>query len=348
MKNVSKRDRNIELDFLRGVACLLVMLFHYTYRFFEISNQNNDWPVQVSFGYMGVSVFFMLSGYFSIKNTKETNSLRLFFFKKCVRLFPAYWVALILTGIITYIFLPERAVSWIDFAINFTMLESFFGVAPVDGVYWTLQYELLFYVFTALIIIVFKKKKYIPHITLIWLLVLIGRDFINIKIVGIVIDKLMISQYGPIFVLGYLVYYLLETKMKRWEKILVYFEILLSFYYLWKHLGLEYLLFIIFVFAFLLIIVNGSIKEQHGNRIVNKIMHPFSLLAGISYPLYLVHQNIGYAILKTVGCDQIFGEFVLVIPITVSILLAYIINKWIEKPIAVLFNKKFQKGGNTK
>ena len=201
MKKAINNTRNLNLDFVRGVACLLVLLYHYTFRFFEIINQDNPWPVQVSFGYMGVSVFFMLSGYFSIKYTKESTGLRLFCFKKFLRLFPAYWVALILTGIITYFFLPERAVSWIDFAINFTMLESFFGVAPVDGVYWTLQYELLFYLFTALAVIVFKKKKIIPQISLVWLFILIIRDFINIDVVGKFVDKFMIAKYGPIFIL---------------------------------------------------------------------------------------------------------------------------------------------------
>ena len=56
MKKAINNTRNLNLDFVRGVACLLVLLYHYTFRFFEVINQDNPWPVQVSFGYMGVSV----------------------------------------------------------------------------------------------------------------------------------------------------------------------------------------------------------------------------------------------------------------------------------------------------
>ena len=41
MKKAINNTRNLNLDFVRGVACLLVLLYHYTFRFFEVINQDN-------------------------------------------------------------------------------------------------------------------------------------------------------------------------------------------------------------------------------------------------------------------------------------------------------------------
>lgn len=53
-----------ELDGLRGVAILLVILFHI-------------WPDYFSFGFVGVDVFFVLSGYLITKIilTKQENGI---------------------------------------------------------------------------------------------------------------------------------------------------------------------------------------------------------------------------------------------------------------------------------
>ncbi len=69
------------------------------------------------------------------------------------RLYPAYWGgAILLTPSVTHAIgpCPGKTVGWDVLLVNVTMVQGFFGVAHVDGVYWTLEVELLFYAWALL------------------------------------------------------------------------------------------------------------------------------------------------------------------------------------------------------
>jgi peptidoglycan/LPS O-acetylase OafA/YrhL len=84
------------LDHLRALAITLVFLFHY--RLFA----HPDWVDTVgSFGWTGVDLFFVLSGYLIAHQVftdvqQHRFSVRTFFIKRFFRILPAYWVVLIL------------------------------------------------------------------------------------------------------------------------------------------------------------------------------------------------------------------------------------------------------------
>lgn len=68
------------------------------------------------------------------------------------------------------------------------------------------------------------------------------------------------------------------------------------------------------------------------------LFKPLSFVATISYPLYLLHQNIGYIIIRALDSNGLSNEWFLIIPIGVVIVLTYILHKLIEKPISKLSN----------
>ena len=90
------------LDHLRAIAIILVFLFHY--RLFA----HPDWVDTVgSFGWTGVDLFFVLSGYLIssqvfVKLQQGRFSVREFFIKRAFRILPAYLVVLFL-----YFSLPD-------------------------------------------------------------------------------------------------------------------------------------------------------------------------------------------------------------------------------------------------
>ena len=131
---VIKTKRNPYLDYLRGISALLVLLFHYTKRYDMLFGHTVDYPVMVNRGSFAVLMFFLLSGYLTFKGLPKYNPGS-FIKNRFFRLFPTYWLCLIITMIVVSLSLPELAVSIKDFLMNLTMLPMYLGAKYVDGAY---------------------------------------------------------------------------------------------------------------------------------------------------------------------------------------------------------------------
>src|SRR5436190_4496676 len=92
-------ERFAAVDGLRGVACLAVVLHHAYYH-----AGRYQWPLGLprllSYGYLGVEIFFVLSGFclaYPLLNTaKPAASWSTYAKRRARRILPAYWAALIL------------------------------------------------------------------------------------------------------------------------------------------------------------------------------------------------------------------------------------------------------------
>lgn len=165
------KDRILEIDALRGIAALAVVLYHYTTRY-QLSFQHKE-PMSVNFSYgsYGVELFFIISGFAIYMTLTNTKSLKEFAIKRIIRLYPAYIIAVILTFTLTHLYqLPDRTVSLTSGIINLTMIGGFLGVPYVDGVYWSLQVELIFYILIGILMLIGLLNK-IEYASITWLAV---------------------------------------------------------------------------------------------------------------------------------------------------------------------------------
>jgi peptidoglycan/LPS O-acetylase OafA/YrhL len=98
-----------------------------------------------AYGWIGVEIFFVISG-FVICMSCWGRTPRQFFVSRVIRLYPAYWFAIVFTTAVV-VAVPGvwNRLKLRDVLLNFTMLQSGSGVDSVDGVYWTLWSELRFY-----------------------------------------------------------------------------------------------------------------------------------------------------------------------------------------------------------
>jgi peptidoglycan/LPS O-acetylase OafA/YrhL len=147
-------------DSLRGMAALWVMGQHlWVDRHTESLFQVLPGPVNrlfFQFGYLGVPIFFALSGFFMAHSLRKTvvtpRSLYQLFLRRFLRLSPAYYVsiglALLFAAISTQLNgTALQLPSWGDLIKHFTYSQGLLPAQTViSGVYWTLCIEFQFYI----------------------------------------------------------------------------------------------------------------------------------------------------------------------------------------------------------
>ena len=138
------------LDALRGVAVGLVLVEHVGELLVPAVRALATSGVQL--GQLGVMVFFLCSGFIVPASLERGGGSRLararsFWRGRFFRLYPMYWLslvaALVLAGLGRYT--PAGAVDARSWVVNAAMVQGLVGLPDVIGVYWSLAFELLFY-----------------------------------------------------------------------------------------------------------------------------------------------------------------------------------------------------------
>ena len=156
------KDRINEIDLLRFLAVMAVVIFHYAFRGYASDGMSiMPYPLAplAKYGYFGVHLFFLISG-FVILMTASNGSLRQFFVSRFARLYPAFWACCTITFIATALIgAPRYTASIGQYLVNMTMMSDFLHVGSIDGVYWSLFVELRFYAFIAVLLMIGKIRK---------------------------------------------------------------------------------------------------------------------------------------------------------------------------------------------
>lgn len=148
----SRSHRLAHIDSIRGVAALMVAFMHFGEGFAD--RFQNGLPgeflytvfTHLDFGRAGVLAFFAISGFVicpSLKGTRRQGS-RKFLISRFFRLYPAFWTSILLFLLIQWMW-RSKPVDAGQILGNVTMVYSLFGVEPLQGLYWTLEVELVFY-----------------------------------------------------------------------------------------------------------------------------------------------------------------------------------------------------------
>lgn len=321
--------RYLELDAMRGLAALAVVLFHYTTRYFDFF-PSAELPVFQfnDLGY-GVNLFFVISGFVISFSAASKNSAFAFLKGRILRLYPLYWVALVITFVTLTIFpYPDLTVDFTTFLVNFSMLQKFVGFANVDGAYWTLAIEWVFYfmVIGLLLIKSFSKVQ-----------LFVG--FMIVTNVALAASNLMLEN--PI---------ILPQKLALVFNAMGYFACGVSFYLYKKQPSNSYLLsaFIVLMATYLnaleatlaldlalfwlfWLFTTGNLRWL--------AIRPLVYLGNLSYALYLVHQNIGYVIINHT-IELIGPNLAIGLAFVTMMLVAHVMNEMTNKFVGKFLKKK--------
>lgn len=328
-----QQQRLLSLDGLRGLAALLVVIYHYFFRIDEIygiSSNHMDWSY---LGEYGVHLFFIISGFVIFMSINQNTKSISFFISRFSRLYPTFFFAVIITFTLVYIFgLEGREVNLIDAFLNLLMIHEYLRIPHVDGVYWTLTIEITFY-FWCFLLILLNKIHYLKFVLFVFLSISIANEIIPNPYYKI-LNKLFFSNYVGFFLLGVLTFSLNENKSFIKNSMLI----TLVFIFLFLDHSFEEFIIFLALYGLFLIGVYDSSKILRSRFLV--------FIGEISYSLYLIHQNIGYIIItKTyeLGFSKISG---ILSAFIVSIILARLLYIFIElrlsKFIKISLNKKIK------
>ncbi len=138
------------VDALRGLAAILVVTVHVSHTLAGPKDFGHEpFAGLFTFGRAGVDFFFVLSGfvitYVHLDDIGRRSVFGSFWYKRLLRIYPAYWIVTLLFGALLAISpTPDRAERDVAHA-----LASFFlypeMAEPILGVGWSLRHELLFY-----------------------------------------------------------------------------------------------------------------------------------------------------------------------------------------------------------
>ncbi|HWU76407.1 MAG TPA: acyltransferase [Rhodanobacter sp.] len=152
------------LDGLRGLAIIAVLLHNTTGIQVDASLADKLWTFVVDAGWVGVQLFFVLSGFLItgilLRSRDKPHALRTFYTRRALRIFPLYYLFLLGRFLLVPLFLPLAAVSfgkqlpfWL-YLSNWGDLLTSHPVVPM-GHFWSLAVEEQFYlVWPALALIV--------------------------------------------------------------------------------------------------------------------------------------------------------------------------------------------------
>ncbi len=317
------RPRLTELDALRGLGALAVMVFHYTTRFHEL------FPAapHVPFGFIGgnyrVLLFFAISGFAIFFTLDKVGTAADFAVNRFARLYPAYWVAMLLTLAVEALgHVTRLQVPWYAVLANFSMLEGFVFLPAVDGAYWTLTVEIAFY---ASMLLLWKAGgvRRLERALLIWLALkwlLAAWPDMPERIV-----MLLVLRYIPFFAIGML-FYRVWSGQRQWRQQRPFLAAAL--------LTIGVLETVDLLIAGLLLTL--CFMALLDGKLAFLRLRPLLWLGSISYSLYLVHQNIGFVIMlkaDEAGLNPFVGFTAAVLT---ALGLGVLLNHYVERPGAKL------------
>jgi peptidoglycan/LPS O-acetylase OafA/YrhL len=328
--------RLTQIDALRGIAALWVVLYHYSVRYEELFGHTSHPGFYVIDGRMGVHLFFMISGFVILMSLDRIKRVRDFFYFRWARLYPTFWICAVITYLITTLSnLPGRTVGFTDALVNITMLSITLRWKPIDAVYWSLEVELFFYAFLAFLVVLRLRIHLVIILASLVLLngVLLSIPGAAVELPAVVkaIRILFTMRYLHFFLFGILCYELYAWRAAS-GKGLLNFPLLGRFSTIALLCGivsfletpLDECLAMMMLGALFFTATQFRVKFLESKVLV--------FLGACSYPLYTLHQNIGFSMIKRL--EELSFPPVLAIGITtlLAVGLAHLLSRCIENP----------------
>ena len=325
--------RILELDALRAMAAINLMLFHFTHvysvKFGYTSPLGFEWP----YGAYGVEMFFILSGYVNSMSLLRRGKPVDFVAARMIRIIPIFLMAIVANLWILSLAPMNENVSSAQFLANMTLMPRVLGYECVDPVMWTLQIEMMFYVTLVTLFLIGGLKRYfIGWGVLLALSLTVCPTLDSLAAVhsetqwfalATVIRRIMLLDFVPLFAMGFLLYMIKTETGKRWHNVLGIILAAGVFHSIdhGKHNPLATALII------------GLVTASAYGKVPMLRFKPLVYVSTISYALYLCHNNLGCALIYRFDHAGVPPQLCFLIAVIFAIAMSIIITQRIEQPI---------------
>jgi peptidoglycan/LPS O-acetylase OafA/YrhL len=331
------------LDGLRLLAALMVCMYHFTGKNGEVAASWDQSPGVMfptlsrlsTYGSLGVQFFFVISG-FVICMSSWGRGLGDFFRSRISRLYPAYWVAVVMvTGAAMLLPVVVRPVRADEFLVNLTMMQQPLGVPRVLGVCWTLWVELKFYVLFALFVI-WKGVTY-RRVVLFCVLWTLAGAFARVADNPLT-DELVMRDHAPFFIGGLALYLVHRFGSDPLLWGIVGMSFLLGQRYsvtaLW-HPGAggdfprsPYVIqgIVLLAFAAVAVVALGWTSWADWRWL--------TVAGALTYPFYLIHEHLGWFFIRVLHRGLGVGPYATLALAVLGLLgLAWLMHRFVERPL---------------
>lgn len=307
--NLSAERRLASLDCLRLVSALMVLGFHFFFRMGMTGEGGQSAFPELSPIFMwmdaGLLIFFAISGYV-IALSSEGRSPLAFLKGRFLRLWPTFVVAASISTLVLC-FLPvpgQSAPTLQQWLAQGLMISRLAGQPFIDGAYWTIAYEITFYGWVFLLLWAGLFQRHWAAVVLVWLAISVVNE-----------EVLMNGAIGKVFITEFSGFFAFGLALFKWQKARDYKALaIMALAFAWacrepflsdaafiKNYGLgrpEIGLLLVGPLSLCLFTLFASLRRI-------PISPSLALqLGALTYPLYLLHQNIGYAVFNRFGTPE--------------------------------------------
>ena len=342
------RSRVEVLDLLRLLAVLAVVLFHYGFRGAAADEMSlislPELQPVLKYGFLGVQIFFIISG-FVITYSAEGRSASAFAIARASRIYPGFVFCMTVTFLATLaIGAPRYETSIAEWVANLVIAAPTLNEPYMDGAYWSIVYEIVFYGWVALLMLSGWLHRYLAGVVVCWL----GFSLLNENILGsYVLHRLFLTDESGFFAAGMLLFRIYQSRLNATIAAILCFAAGVAVYqacssadWLRDHYAIELNNAVIGAICIVgILAVALAIWVRHLPIPVWVTL----ALGGLTYPMYLMHQNIGYMLFNKLA--GLASPAILIAAVTAAMLVAsWLTWRYLERPAQRWMKTKLTRG----
>lgn len=330
------------------MASLMIMVGHYIFVYQGIEGGYGGLPkltepvftdatriltmgmYDFSYGLFGVAIFFLVSGFVIPFSLEKFNQYRFgfmgFIVARVFRLWPVYIVGFFISMLARWYSFHGSGIvdgyTFTDLLANLSLFRDWTGHIPLDGVNWTLEVEIKFYLLSALFAgVTLAGRPYLAMFA--GVAALIGFEYGAQLPVGWVppANFLFAAKYILFMTIGTNFYMMHKGRISATRGVILSAISLYVFVYV-STPGDKY------SYAFALCVFSMFYLARDSFK-TNKVLGFF---ADISYPLYAMHAAFGYVGIRILMDLGLPSYVALVAQMVITVSVAYLIHRFVENP----------------